>query len=177
MEYKHTNDCWAQIKNAKTKAEVAKLFMEFPRWSGDWELTVEGDHYLVINTYYDQQYENYENNAEVLDIELDEEDLEDDEFYEDLPTVSTAKYQVWLLGYKFNPEGDIEVDDFTQFVGECDSLAEAKMLATSIKNTRLELTTTSDIVMVQVQAVVEVEDHGELCIGVDYEAQVEFLKK
>lgn len=96
---------------------------------------------------------------------------------DDLPTVSTAKYQIWLLGYKFNAEGDIEVDDFTQFVGECDSLAEAKMFATSIFNTRLELDTSSDVVMVQVQTVVEVEDYGELCIGVDYEAQVEFTRK
>ena len=94
---------------------------------------------------------------------------------EDLPKVSTATYQVWLLGYKFKDE-DIEVDDYTKFIGECKSKAEAKQLAVSIKNTRLTLDTDSDVVMVQVQTVVEVEDHGELCIGVDYEAQVEFKK-
>lgn len=79
MEYKHIKDCWEQIKQAKTKEEVEKLFTEFPRWSGDWEIVIEDDHYVVINTYYDQQYETYENDTEVLDIEveLDEEDLEE----------------------------------------------------------------------------------------------------
>ena len=95
---------------------------------------------------------------------------------EDLPKVSTAKYQVWLLGYKFKDD-DMEVDDFAQFIGECDSKSEAKQIAVSIFNTRLELDTDSDVVMVQVQTVVEVEDYGELCIGVDYEAQVEFMRK
>lgn len=95
---------------------------------------------------------------------------------EDLPKVSIATYQVWLLGYKFKDE-DIEVDDYTKFIGECKSKAEAKQLAVSIKNTRLELDTDSDVVMVQVQTVVELEDQGELCIGVDYEAQVEFMRK
>lgn len=94
---------------------------------------------------------------------------------EDLPTVSTATYQVWLLGYKFKDD-DMEVDDYSKFIGECKSKAEAKQLAVSIANTRLTLDTDSDVVMVQVQTVVEVEDHGELCIGVDYEAQVEFMK-
>lgn len=95
---------------------------------------------------------------------------------EDLPNVSTATYQVWLLGYKFNTDGDLEVDDYTKFIGECDSKSEAKQIAVSIKNNRLTLDTDSDVVMIQVQTVVEVEDHGELCIGVDYEAQVEFKK-
>ena len=99
------------------------------------------------------------------------------EIEDDLPAVSTATYQVWLVGYKFNGEDDLDVDDFAQFVGECDSKAEAKQIAISIFNTRLELDTTSDVVMVQVQTVVEVEDYGELCIGVDYEAQVEFTRK
>ena len=95
---------------------------------------------------------------------------------EDLPNVSTATYQVWLLGYKFNTEGDLEVDDYTKFISERSSKSEAKQVAVSIKNNRLTLDTDSDVVMVQVQTVVEVEEHGELCIGVDYEAQVEFMK-
>lgn len=95
---------------------------------------------------------------------------------EDLPTVSMATYQVWLLGYKFNADGDIEVDDYTKFICECGSKSEAKQIAISIKNDRLTLDTDSDVVMIQVETVVEVEDHGELCIGVDYEAQVEFVK-
>lgn len=95
---------------------------------------------------------------------------------EDLPTVSMATYQVWLLGYKYNADGDLEVDDYTKFICECGSKSEAKQIAISIKNDKLTLDTDSDVVMVQVETIVEVEDHGELCIGVDYEAQVEFVK-
>ena len=95
---------------------------------------------------------------------------------EDLPAVSAATYQVWLLGYKFNADGDLEVDDYTKFICECGSKSEAKQIAISIKNDKLTLDTDSDVVMVQVETVVEVEDHGELCIGVDYETQVEFVK-
>ena len=95
---------------------------------------------------------------------------------EDLPAVSTATYQVWLLGYKFNADGNLEVDDYTKFICECGSKSDAKQIAISIKNDKLTLDTDSDVVMVQVETVVEVEDHGELCIGVDYEAQVEFVK-
>ena len=95
---------------------------------------------------------------------------------EDLPAVSMATYQVWLLGYKYNADGDLEVDDYTKFICECGSKSEAKQIAIGIKNDKLTLDTDSDVVMVQVETVVEVEDHGELCIGVDYEAQVEFVK-
>ena len=31
MEYKHIKDCWAAIREAKTKGEVERLFGEFPR--------------------------------------------------------------------------------------------------------------------------------------------------
>ena len=39
MEYKHINDCWEAIRNAKTIEEVNDLFEKFPRWSGDWCVT------------------------------------------------------------------------------------------------------------------------------------------
>lgn len=89
--------------------------------------------------------------------------------------MSKSKYQIWLLGYKFKDE-DMEIDDYSKFIGETDSLFEARQLAVSISNTRLTLDTDSDVVMIQVQAVVELDDGSELCVDVDYERQVEFMK-
>ena len=47
MEYKHINDCWADIRKAKTIEEVKDLFEKFPRWSGDWDVMVEDGQYVV----------------------------------------------------------------------------------------------------------------------------------
>ena len=35
MEYNHINDCWFEIRKAKTIEEVKDLFEKFPRLSGD----------------------------------------------------------------------------------------------------------------------------------------------
>ena len=32
MEYKHIQDCWSEIRKAKTIEEVKDLFEKFPRW-------------------------------------------------------------------------------------------------------------------------------------------------
>jgi hypothetical protein len=75
MEYKHINDCWAAIREAKTIEEVYQLFREFPRWSGDWDVQVEKDsfyerHYVVYNTYFEPQYDEFNTDYETLDIEV-----------------------------------------------------------------------------------------------------------
>ena len=78
MTYNHIRDCWAAIREAKTKAEVLKLFDEFPRWSGDWEIEVEDEHYVVYNTYFDRLYDSFDTDFSDLDIPLEDEDIEDD---------------------------------------------------------------------------------------------------
>ena len=77
-------------------------------------------------------------------------------------------YQVQLVGYKFNEDGDIEEDGYLKVIGECDSPFEAKQLAISIKNIRQTLDTDSEIIMVRVQALLKTK--------IEYEAQVEFKK-
>ena len=72
MEIKHIKDCWSLIKAAKTTYEIYKLFDQFPRWSGDWDLVVEDEHYVVYNTYFDEQYDSFETEFEILDIEVEE---------------------------------------------------------------------------------------------------------
>ena len=78
MIYNHIKDCWAAIEEAKTKQEVENLFDQFPRWSGDWEITVYEDHYVVYNTYFDRLYDSFDTDFRDLDIPLEDEDIEDD---------------------------------------------------------------------------------------------------
>ena len=49
MEYNHINDCWFEIRKAKTIEEVKDLFEKFPRWSGDWDVMIEDGQYVVYN--------------------------------------------------------------------------------------------------------------------------------
>lgn len=77
MEIKHIKDCWAAIEEAKSIEEVEKLFEEFPRWSGDWEIEIdENKYYLVKNTYFDTQYDVWETDWRYLDIEVEEDEDE-----------------------------------------------------------------------------------------------------
>ena len=72
MEYNHINDCWAEIRKAKTIEEVKDLFEKFPRWSGDWDIMVEDGHYVVYNTWFDEQFSDFDTDRETLDIEVED---------------------------------------------------------------------------------------------------------
>lgn len=76
MEYKHINDCWNAIRNAKDVNELDDLFDEFPRWSGDWSWFYENDQVIVENTYYDKSTDSWETDSETTDIEFGEDDDE-----------------------------------------------------------------------------------------------------
>ena len=71
--YFHIRDCWAEIRKAKTIEEVKDLFEKFPRWSGDWDIMVEDGQYVVYNTWFDEQCEDYDTDCETLDIEVEGE--------------------------------------------------------------------------------------------------------
>lgn len=73
MEYKHINDCWEAIRNAKTIGEVEDLFEEFPRWSGDWCVTKQDGVVTVHNSYWDSQCDTWEEDEEDIDIEYSED--------------------------------------------------------------------------------------------------------
>ena len=72
MEYNHINDCWSEIRKAKTIEEVKDLFEKFPRWSGDWDITVEDGQYVVYNTWFDERFSDFDTDRETLDIEVEE---------------------------------------------------------------------------------------------------------
>ena len=73
MEYNHINDCWAEIRKAKTIEEVKDLFEKFPRWSGDWDIMVEDGQYVVYNTWFDERFGDFDTDRETLGIEVEGE--------------------------------------------------------------------------------------------------------
>ena len=73
MEYNHINDCWAEIRKAKTIEEVKDLFEKFPRWSGDWDIMIEDGQYVVYNTWFDERFSDFDTDRETLDIEVEGE--------------------------------------------------------------------------------------------------------
>ena len=73
MEIKHIQDCWAEIRKAKTIEEVKDLFEKFPRWSGDWDVMVEDGQYVVYNTWFDERFGDFDTDREALDIEVEGE--------------------------------------------------------------------------------------------------------
>ena len=73
MEISHINDCWSEIRKAKTIEEVKDLFEKFPRWSGDWDVMVEDGQYVVYNTWFDERFGDFDTDREALDIEVEEE--------------------------------------------------------------------------------------------------------
>ena len=73
MEILHINDCWAEIRKAKTIEEVKDLFEKFPRWSGDWDIMVEDGQYVVYNTWFDERFGDFDTDRETLDIEVEGE--------------------------------------------------------------------------------------------------------
>ena len=80
MEYKHINDCWNAIRKATTYDELEDVIWEFPRWSGDWEIVRNSENYCrVINIYYDEQCETWDEDEEDTDIPYDDEEVFKDE--------------------------------------------------------------------------------------------------
>ena len=73
MEISHINDCWSEIRKAKTIEEVKDLFEKFPRWSGDWDVMVEDGQYVVYNTWFDERFGDFDTDREALDIEVEGE--------------------------------------------------------------------------------------------------------
>ena len=73
MEYNHIQDCWSEIRKAKTIEEVKDLFEKFPRWSGDWDVMIEDGQYVVYNTWFDERFGDFDTDRETLDIEVEGE--------------------------------------------------------------------------------------------------------
>lgn len=78
MEFTHINECWAYLREAKNYDELYKRTQELPHWSGNWE--IERNEYnecLVINTIWNEQYENFEEELEDMPIAYPNEEVEE----------------------------------------------------------------------------------------------------
>lgn len=72
MEIKTIQDCWTLIRHEKTIEGVRKVLEELPRWSGDWDIMVEDGQYVVYNTWFDTQCEDFDTDCETLNIEVED---------------------------------------------------------------------------------------------------------
>lgn len=72
MEIKNVLDCWSLIKHEKTIEGVKKVLEEIPSWLGEWGVILEDGEYIVYNTWFDTQSEEFETYYETLDIEVEE---------------------------------------------------------------------------------------------------------
>lgn len=79
MEFNHINDCWNYLREAKDYDDLYNRTLELPRWSGDWDITRnEYNECLVINTVWNEQYQNFEEEIEDFDIPWPIEQEEED---------------------------------------------------------------------------------------------------
>ena len=65
MEYKNIRDCWAVLESLDEMEDIDKTIEEFPRWSGEWEWTVENGDVVVTNYYVEN--DNNETDTRVLE--------------------------------------------------------------------------------------------------------------
>lgn len=78
-EYKHINDCWAALEDCKTIEDFEAKFEEFPRWSGDWEVSPEegeGGVY-VRNRWFDKDLQAEDEREEFFEVDFDSGMIED----------------------------------------------------------------------------------------------------
>ena len=69
MEFKHINDCWNYLREAKDYDDLYNRTLNLPRWSGSWDITRnEYNECLVINSFWNEQYQTYEEESEDFDI-------------------------------------------------------------------------------------------------------------
>lgn len=77
MEYKHINDCWDAVRQAETYDELEDIIWDFPRWSGDWDIVNENGYCRIINSYYDENTETWDEDKEDIDIPYPNDDEEE----------------------------------------------------------------------------------------------------
>ena len=74
LQFTHINDCWKQLREAKSLEEVENLLKNFPSWSGNWWVESEYGQVIIFNDWYDKTCETWKLDREVLDIPYTKED-------------------------------------------------------------------------------------------------------
>lgn len=166
-KYEHIKDCWAAVREATSLEEVERLFKEFPRWSGDWEIDIEDGKYMVSNYYYEEQYDNWNTDYEYLDIPLEVEVDDEVELEDHIPT-----YQVW--GFWLDEEQQVLTDVMlhSSDVPE-EALKYAESFTDTLRKTNaLELDEDVKYYEVMVETVVDFGDYTEN-VGTLYRETIE----
>lgn len=75
---KHISEVWNYLREAKTKDELEERIGDIPNKFGDWDIEkTEDGRCRVINYYYDELCENWDEDCEDLDIMFEEEEDND----------------------------------------------------------------------------------------------------
>ena len=196
MEYKHINDCWSAVRQAKTVDEVNVLLETFPKWSGDWDLQLEYNSfyvktYVLYNTHYDKDLDQEDTSVETLDIPTPEEELplvedfedsDEPDLIDDIDDFELLEkpiiYEVRVLGYTEN----YNLTDFDVFIdGDYTSLEQAKEcfdyfstrehLVDFFVHTLSDVPTAAKHMILRLEATVEEED-GTTCVELMEEKEV-----
>ena len=70
--FEHIKDCWNYLRKATDYDDLVKRTGDLPRWSGDWEILQNDDNTCrVINSYWDEQYQDYQEDVEDFSIEFE----------------------------------------------------------------------------------------------------------
>lgn len=69
MEFKHINDCWNYLREAKDYNDLIKRCGDIPNRFGTWDVEPNEYHEArVINSYYDETFQNWDQDIEDFDI-------------------------------------------------------------------------------------------------------------
>ena len=84
--FSHINDCWNYLRKAKSIKDLKQRIGQLPIWSGDWSVEEDNDivgneddqqvSVLVINSYYDNQCEDWEVEQETMYFDCNNEEEE-----------------------------------------------------------------------------------------------------
>ena len=69
MEFKHINDCWEYLRKAKDYNDLIERCKDIPNRFGTWDVEPNEYHEArVINSYYDETCQNWDQDIEDFDI-------------------------------------------------------------------------------------------------------------
>jgi len=69
MEFKHINDCWEYLRKAKDYNDLIEKCKDIPNRFGTWDVEPNEYHEArVINSYYDEKCQNWDQDIEDFNI-------------------------------------------------------------------------------------------------------------
>lgn len=82
--FSHINDCWNYLREAKSIDDLKQRIEQLPIWSGSWSVEEDNEivgnedddqvSVLVVNSYYDEQCEDWDVEQETMYFDCNEEE-------------------------------------------------------------------------------------------------------